>query len=90
MIRKEPDGTYHLVVASFLSSQAAEKTKERMRKEGYEVRVSLRKLSENLHVHRVELTGLRSPEGAQRAWDTALAKCWLLITDPPCKRKSHG
>jgi hypothetical protein len=90
LIRKQPDGTYRLVVASFLSSQAAEKTKERMRKEGYEVRVSLRKLSENLQVHRVELTGLGSPEGARQAWDTALAKCWLPIADPPCKRKSHG
>lgn len=90
LIRKQPDGTYRLVAASFLSSQAAEKTKERMRKEGYEASITLRKLSDSLQVHRVELTGLGTQDAARQAWDTASAKCWLLIADPLCERKNHG
>jgi general secretion pathway protein A len=90
LIRKQSDGTYRFVVASFLSGQAAQTRKERMRRQGYEVNITPRKLSGTLEVHRVEVVGLRTQEAVQQAWDTAVANCWVLLADASCDRKGHG
>ena len=90
LIRKQPDGSYRLIVGSFLSHQAAERTRDRVRRAGYEVDVTTRRLTDNLEVHRVEMIGLQTREVAQQAWNTALANCWLQITDAPCERTNHG
>ena len=64
--------------------------RDRVRRAGYEVDVTTRRLTDNLEVHRVEMTGLQTREVAQQAWNTALANCWLQITDTPCERTNHG
>jgi hypothetical protein len=61
-----------------------------VRRAGYEVTVITRRLTDNLEVHRVEVTGLPTREVAQQAWNTALANCWLQLADTPCERTSHG
>src|SRR5262249_35207673 len=71
LIRRQPDGTYRLIVGSFLSRQAAERIRDQVRRAKYDVDITTRKLSENLEVHRVEMTGLQTREVAQQAWNTA-------------------
>jgi type II secretory pathway predicted ATPase ExeA len=90
LIRQQADGSYHLIIGSFLSSQAAERTRDRLRRAGYQATSTTRRLTDNLEVHRVELTGLPTREVAQQAWNTARANCWLQITDGPCERTTHG
>jgi hypothetical protein len=90
LIRQQADGSYHLIIGSFFSSQAAERTRDRLRRAGYQATSTTRRLTDNLEVHRVELTGLPTREVAQQAWNTARANCWLQITDGPCERTTHG
>lgn len=90
LIRKQPDGSYRLIVGSFLSHQAAERIRDRLRRARYDVDVITRRLTDNLEVQRVEIVKLQTREAAQQAWNTALANCWLQITDTPCERTSHG
>jgi type II secretory pathway predicted ATPase ExeA len=90
LIRQQADGSYHLIIGSFLSSQAAERTRDRLRRAGFQATSTTRRLTDNLEVHRVELTGLPTREVAQQAWNTARANCWLQITDGPCERTTHG
>jgi hypothetical protein len=90
LIRRQADGSYHLIVGSFLSNQAAERTRDRLRRAGYQATSTTRRLTDNLEVHRVALTGLPTREVAQQAWNTARANCWLQITDTPCERTTHG
>jgi type II secretory pathway predicted ATPase ExeA len=90
LIRKQPDGTYRLVTASFLSREAADRRRAQIQRAGYDAVIVSHKLSESLSVQRVEVTGLRTMEAAQQAWETARANCWLAIADTPCERKAHG
>lgn len=90
LIRRQPDGSYRLIIGSFLSTQAAERARDRLRRGGYEGMITTRRLTDNLEVHRVELTGLQTREVAQQAWKTALANCWVQISNAPCERTSHG
>lgn len=90
LIRKQSNGSYRLIVGSFLSNQAAERTRDRVRRAGYDIEVTTRRLTDNLEVHRVEIVALQTREVAQQAWNTALANCWLQITDTPCERTNHG
>jgi type II secretory pathway predicted ATPase ExeA len=90
LIRRQADGSYHLIIGSFLSSQAGERIRDRLRREGYQAALTTRRLTDNLEVHRVELTGLPTREVAQQAWNTARANCWLQIADTPCERTTHG
>ena len=90
LIRRQPDGSYRLIIGSFLSNQAAERARDGLRRAGYEATITTRRLTDNLEVHRVELTRLQTREVAQQAWKAALANCWVQITDTPCERTSHG
>jgi type II secretory pathway predicted ATPase ExeA len=90
LIRRQADGSYHLIIGSFLSSQAAERTRDRLRRAGYQATSTTRRLTDNLEVHRLEVTGLPTRDVAQQAWNTARANCWLQIADPPCERTTHG
>ena len=90
LIRQQADGSYNLIIGSFLSSQAGERIRDRVRRAGYQATLTTRRLTDNLEVHRVELTGLPTREVAQQAWNTARANCWLQIADTPCERTTHG
>jgi phage tail protein X len=90
LIRRQPDGSYRVILGSFLSRRAAERIRDGVRRAGYDVDLLPRRLTDNLEVHRVEMTGLPTRDVAQQAWNTALAKCWLQLADTPCERTNHG
>jgi type II secretory pathway predicted ATPase ExeA len=90
LIRKQPNGHYRLIIGSFLSSQAAERMRVRLRRAGYEATITTRRLTDHLEVHRVELTELPTRDVARKAWETALANCWLAVAEASCEEKDHG
>ena len=79
--RKQPDGSYHLILASFPSLMVGERFAQAIRLKGYEVVITRREVSENLSLHRVEIAGLKTFEAANQAWEAALANRWLSFTD---------
>ncbi len=79
LLRKQPDGSYRLVVASFLSSQGAEEFAKRVRYRGYKVVTRTRKISEGISLHRVEIEGLQTLEAVDQAWNTALRNHWVAF-----------
>jgi general secretion pathway protein A len=89
LIRRQRDGSYRLILASFLSNQAAERERARLRGAGYEAAITVRTLARNMEVHRLELTGLATREIAERAWKTGLANCWVHITQASCDKRAN-
>jgi hypothetical protein len=78
--RKGPDGSYHLIVASFPSLTSAQGFARVVRLEGYDVVITLRRLADDLSLHRVEIAGLKTLEAANDAWETTLANRWISIS----------
>ena len=89
LLRKQSDSSYRLVLASFISSQEAEKFGEAVRRKGYEVVVTRQKVSDNLLLHRIEIGGLRNLEAANQAWDTALVNRWLTFAESSPQRRTN-
>jgi type II secretory pathway predicted ATPase ExeA len=77
LLRKQSDGSYRLILGSFLSSSGAEKLVEAVRLKGYEVVITPRRVADNLLLHRVEIGGLKNLGAVNQAWDTALANRWF-------------
>lgn len=81
LLREQPNGSYRLVLASFISSQGAEKFGEAVRRKGYEVVITLRKVAGNFSLYRVEIGELKNLAAANQAWDTAIANKWISLAD---------
>jgi general secretion pathway protein A len=79
--RKGPDGSYHLILASFPSLALAQGFARVVRLEGYDVVITPRRLSDDLSFHRVEIAGLKTLEAANHAWETTLANRWISFSD---------
>lgn len=77
LIRKQSDGSYSLILDSFLKALEAENLSKAVRLKGYQTAITARKLSKNFVLHRVEIRGLKSLEGANQAWDIATANRWI-------------
>lgn len=69
LLRKQPDGTYHLLSAAFSSSVSARKFAERVQQHGYKVEISPHNVAKSLLLHRVEIVGLPDREAGQKAWE---------------------
>jgi len=71
LARRQPDGSYRLIVASLTTAEAANRLAERMRHRGYTVRVATRDITSRLQVHRVLVERLADLEAANHTWETA-------------------
>jgi len=83
LLRKQPDGSYRLIVASFHSLTGAEEYARLLRSKGNQVMITPRRVSENLLVHRVEIDGLKNLEEASQIWETGLRNEWLAFAGNP-------
>ena len=72
MLRKQPDGSYRLIVASFRSLTGADEYARLLREKGYQVMITSKRVSNDLVLHRVEIAGLKNLEEAKRTWATEL------------------
>ena len=68
LLRRQADGSYRLIVASFQSPTAADEYAQRLRDKGYQVSITPRKVSEDILLYRIEIDGLQNPEEANHIW----------------------
>jgi hypothetical protein len=69
LMRQEPDGSYRLVVASFRSLIEAEQFSQKVRAQGYRVRVLPQRISRRIVLQRVEIYLLENRDAVNRAWE---------------------
>jgi general secretion pathway protein A len=83
LLRKRPDGSYRLIVASFHSLSGANEYAGRLSHKGYLVTITPRRVSADLLLHRVEIEGLKNLEEANQTWLTGLKNEWLAFAGNP-------
>ena len=72
MVRRQADGSYRLIVASFSSKTEADNYARLLSNSGYQAVITPKKVSDDLLLHRVEVDGLKNFEEANRVWDAGL------------------
>jgi general secretion pathway protein A len=79
LLRKQSDGSYQLIVASFHNLTGADDYAGRLRNKGYQVTITERKVSDDLLLHRVQIDGLKNLDEANQTWQTGLRNEWLVF-----------
>jgi len=83
LLRQQPDGSYRLIVASFLSRTGADEAAGRIGKGGYQVIIIPKRVSNDLLLHRLEIGGLKNLEEATQTLETGLKNQWLTFARKP-------
>jgi type II secretory pathway predicted ATPase ExeA len=83
LLRQQPDGSFRLIVASFLSRREAEDFAKRIVRDGLPVIVTVRPVSNNLVLHRLEIDGLKTREEAKQTVQIGFINRWLPFTPNP-------
>jgi len=68
LVRKQPDGSYHLIVGAFYSRAAATKMAQTARDEGYIAQVTQQRITRARTLYRVALEQLPDLAAADQAW----------------------
>ena len=84
LIRTQAEGGFRIVLASFLSSAAADKLGEQVKRRGFEPRILRRQVTRRLTLYRVEIADVTSRHAAEQAWKVAVANCLVFVEDTPC------
>ena len=79
MVRKQPDGSYRLIVASLPSLTEADKYARLLGNAGYQVVTTPKRVMDDLLLHRVEIAGLKNFQEANEVWDAGLRNQWLAF-----------
>lgn len=79
LLRRQLDGSYRLIVASFRNFTGAEEQARFLKEKGYQVAITTRDVSDDLSLYRVEIDGLESLEEANQIWQTGLSNQWLAF-----------
>ena len=90
LLRQQTDGSFRLVVASFLSRREAEEFAERIVRNGLSVIVTVRPVSNNLVLHRLEINGLKDLEDAKQTVQVGFKNHWLPFTPNPSIKTQAG
>jgi general secretion pathway protein A len=83
LLRKQPDGSYRLIVGSLRSPTGADEYARLLSNKGYQVAITPRRVSDNLLLYRVEIDGLKNLEEANQAWGSGLRNEWLAFVGNP-------
>jgi general secretion pathway protein A len=83
LLRQQPDGSYRLIVASFLSRTGAEESARRIIKEGYQMIITPQRVANDLVLHRLEIDGLKNLDEATQALETGIKNAWLTFAGKP-------
>jgi len=78
LLRKQPDGSYQLILASFRSLQEAEKFAQRVKQKGYPTVILPRKVAGKFLLQRVVIEGLADLGSVDRAWELVDTRNFLL------------
>jgi hypothetical protein len=79
LLRKQPDGSYRLIVASFRSQTGAYESARLVGNTGYQGMIKPKRVSDDLLLYRVEIDGLKNLEEANQAWETGLRNEWFAF-----------
>jgi type II secretory pathway predicted ATPase ExeA len=79
LLRKQSDGSYHLIVASFYNRTGADEYARLLSRNGYQATITPRRLSDELLLYRVEIDGLKNFEQASQIWETGRKSQWLAL-----------
>lgn len=85
MLRKQPDGSYRLIVASFPTLTGADRYARLLANEGYQVTITPKRVSDDLLLHRVEIDGLKNLEEVDQTWEAGLKNQWLAFAGDPAR-----
>jgi general secretion pathway protein A len=83
LLRQQPDGSYHLILASFRNPAGASEYGRLLSAKGYRVAITPRKVSDDLLLHRVAVDGLKNLQEADRIWRNGLSNEWLAFAGNP-------
>ena len=79
LLREQPDGSYHLIVASFYNGADARVHARVLGNEGYQVAITPSRVSDDLLLQRVEIVQLKNLKEAMQTWEAGLGKQWLAF-----------
>jgi general secretion pathway protein A len=79
LVRRQPNGSYSLILASHRMPHQSEQLAQVARLTGYDAVVTPRRVSDDLILYRVELNGLENADAVNQAWDLALANQWIAV-----------
>jgi len=79
LLREQPDGSYHLIVASFYNGGDARAHARVLGNEGYQVAITPSRVSDDLLLQRVEIVQLKNLKEAMQTWEAGLGKQWLAF-----------
>ena len=83
LLRKQPDGSYRIIAASFTNRTQADAYINALAENRYHVTISPRRVSNDLLLQRVQIDGLKNFEEASRAWDTGVRNQWFAFVREP-------
>jgi general secretion pathway protein A len=81
LVRQQPDGSYSLILASLRNPQQSAQFARAARLKGYDVVVTPRRMSDDLILYRVEISGLENVDAVNQAWEIATANQWIAFAD---------
>jgi len=76
LTRRQPDGSYRVIVTSLLTPEGANRLADRLRHGGARARVEARDITSRLKVHRVVVEGLENPDAVRQTWRTVRQLGW--------------
>src|SRR5262245_57812940 len=83
LVRKQPDGSYRVIVASFTNRTQAEAYIRGLGEHPYHLTITPSPVSNNFLLQRVEIDSLKNFEEALRAWDAGLRNQWFAFVSEP-------
>lgn len=90
LLRQQPDGSFRILVASFLSRREADEFAERILRDGFSVIVTAKPVSNNLVLHRLEISGVTNIQDAKQTIQTGFKNRWLPFTPKPTVETQAG
>lgn len=79
LLRQQPDGSYRLIIGSFLSRKEADQLAGRIIKAGYQILITPKRISNNFVLYRLEIDGLKNLLEATQSLKTGLKNRWLTF-----------
>jgi len=81
LLRKQPDGSYRIIVASFVKRAEADAYVRGLADNRYHLTITSNRVSNDLLLQRVEIDGLKNFAEARRAWTTGLQNQWFAFVN---------
>jgi type II secretory pathway predicted ATPase ExeA len=87
LVRQQRDGLYSLILTSFRNPQQSAQLAQIVRLKGYDVVVTLRRVTDDLLFYRVEIIRLENVDAVNQAWEMAIANQWIVLTNNSLGRR---